>query len=232
MKNLLLLLLAFGTVSIAKAQNTSQQNLNNFENFIDYFQKAATNQDSLLFISCFSKQLNTNFFNSDSAEICSRIDLMEAILKEQRFDDFARIISGSAKGFVAQNEQGTNYVNSNNPLNQRSAEITICANQVALRRSPSLKGPCIVRLDRGVYSGFARNDAFEFEDEQGIVWVPVGVSVAEIGLVKGYVAQDLMKIKQENLKYVIDVSLTKKGWRITGLKLLDATSSSSPFANL
>ena len=56
--------------------------------------------------------------------------------------------------------------------------------------------------------------------------------VAEIGLVKGYVAQDLMKIKQENLKYVIDVSLTKKGWRITGLKLLDATSSSSPFANL
>lgn len=232
MKNLLLLLLAIGIASIAKAQNTSQQNLNNFENFIDYFQKAATDKDSLLFMSCFSKQLSTNFFNADSSEICSRIDLMEALLNEQSFDDFAGIIGGSAKGFKALDEKGMNYVNSNNPLNQRSGEITICANQVALRRTPSLKGPCIARLDKGVYSGFARTDAFEFEDEQGIVWVPVSISVVGIGLVKGYVSKELLKIKQQNLKYTIDVSLTNKGWRITGLKLLEATPSSLPFANL
>lgn len=232
MKNLLLLLLAFGSVSIAKAQNNSQENLNKFENFIGYFQSSAQKGDSLAFISCFDTSLNTNLFNQDSLELCSRTDLLEALLNEHRFDDFSEALSSSARGFTEINTEGSLFTNAKNPLAQRKGEIHVKANQVALRRSPSLNSACIERLDVGIYSGYQRTDALEFEDEQGIMWVPIAVSVPSLGLVKCYVAGHLIDAQDQSQKYVLDVALTKRGWRITRLNVVEFTPSSLPVANL
>ncbi|MGB0424643.1 MAG: hypothetical protein ACPGED_09975 [Flavobacteriales bacterium] len=232
MKNLFLLLFALGSISIAKAQNNSQQNLDNFENFIEYFKKTAHQKDSLAFMSCFGKNIKTDLFDLDSLENCSRLDLMEALLNEQEFDDFAVLLASSAQGFSALDDQGTTFTNNQNPLNQRKGEVKVLDDHVALRRSPSVNSACIARLNEGVFSGYKRKDALEYEDEKGILWVPISISVPEMGLIRCYIAQHLIVVNDQTQKYAIDVSLTQRGWRITGLRILEIKPSSLPFANL
>lgn len=217
MKSILIPLLAIAAGLPTQHAPEIAPNDNGFDTFVELFHAALATGDPSIYSSFFSDSVrfvlpeNTFLILSPEQTIAELSDLGKP---EEH-------LAHLASGFVqldTRDQLAFKSVHNSAPDHQF---IKVTAKKLRFRSLPSSNAQVIALLDDGIYSGTTpRHGLVLCERSTGIEWIQVELELPTMGLVKGYVAADYIRLIPRKAPKTMRIDLVNGQWLITELSAL------------